>query len=302
MQQMTVACAQFFINPMNIEANIEKALTFIDKAIAEHQPKLIVFPESVTTGFGVDCSIDELYDKIDFVPGRLTEAICKKAAQEKVYIVWPTYERGKQRGIIYNSVVLIDDNGQIVGNYRKTHLFPSERIENGGWSTPGNQVVVVDTPIAKIGMICCYDGDFPELCRICAIKGAEIIVRPSAYLRSFEIWELTNKARAYDNHVYIVAANAVGLDAKGNNYFGHSMIVNPTAEIIALCRGIDEVTAAELNPNPLAYIGNGSKAPMLFNHIEDRNLSVYNDILKPAKSTFPRFPESTKKVFAGSVK
>lgn len=298
MQRFTVACAQILINPFNVEANIERAINFIDKAVTEHQPKLIVFPETVTTGFGVTCSIKELYNTIDFVPGRLTEAICNKAAQEKVYIVWPTYERGEKKNVVYNSVVLINDKGEIVGKYRKTHLFPTESIDNGGWSTPGNEVVVIDTPIAKIGMICCYDGDFPELSRICAIRGAEIIVRPSAFLRSFDIWELTNKARAYDNHVYVIATNSTGTDACGNNYFGHSMIVSPTAEILAMCRGSEEIAAVELNPNPLAYIGRGSKAPMLFNHIEDRNLSVYGDILQPAKSSFPRFPKPGKKVLS----
>jgi predicted amidohydrolase len=302
MQRFTAACVQFIVNPHNYEANIDKALHFIDKAIADHQPKLIVFPESITTGFGIDKNIEDFYNSIDFVPGRLTDAVCEKAAQEKVYIVWPTYERSIEKNVIYNSVLLINDEGLIVGKYRKTHLFPTERIENGGWSTPGNEVIVVDTPIAKIGLICCYDGDFPELSRSCALKGAEIIVRPSAFLRSFEIWELTNKARAYDNHVYMLSTNAVGPDAKGNNYFGHSMIVSPTAETLALCRGSEEIVATELDPNPLAYIGNGSKAPMLFNHIEDRNLSVYNNILQPAKSTFPRFPKQKEKVLAEQVK
>lgn len=302
MQQFTAACAQFSIDPSNFEANIDKAISFIDKAIVEHQPKLIVFPESITTGFSVSQSVEEFYNLIDFVPGNLTERICEKARQEKVFIVWPTYERGEEKNVIYNSVLLIDDNGNIAGNYRKTHLFPTERIENGGWSTPGDQVVVVNTSIAKIGIICCYDGDFPELSRACAIKGAEVIVRPSAFLRSIDIWELTNKARAYDNHVYVVATNAVGPDSKANNYFGHSMIVSPTAELLALCRGSDEIAAAELNPNPLTYIGNGSKDPMLFNHIEDRNISVYNEILRPAKSSFPRFPESRERIFASSSK
>ena len=302
MQQFTAACAQFSIDPLNYEANIEKAIRFIDRAIVDHQPKLIVFPENVTTGFGINISVEELYNLVDFVPGCLTDAICKKAAQEQIYIVWPTYERGEEANKVYNSVLLINDHGEIVGKYRKTHLFPTERLENGGWSSPGQDAVIIDTPLAKIGIICCYDGDFPELSRICALKGAEVIVRPSAFMRSIDIWELTNKARAYDNHVYVIATNAVGLDAQNNSYFGHSMIVNPKAELLALCRGSDEIVAAELDPNPLAYIGNGSKAPMLFNHIEDRNLSVYNDILQTAKSPFPRSLESKQKVFAGAVK
>ena len=71
-------------------------------------------------------------------------------------------------------------------------------------------------------MIICFDGDYPELSRIQAVQGAEVICRPSALLRSADIWELTSRARAYDNHVFIVGANAVGQDPAGVLYFGNS--------------------------------------------------------------------------------
>ena len=64
-------------------------------------------------------------------------------------------------------------------------------------------------------MIICFDGDYPELSRIQAVQGAEIICRPSALLRSADIWELTSRARAYDNHVYVVGANATGGPGRG---------------------------------------------------------------------------------------
>ena len=75
-------------------------------------------------------------------------------------------------------------------------------------------------------MIICFDGDYPELSRITAVRGAEVIARPSALLRSADLWELTNRARAYDNHVYVVGANATGIDPAGTIYFGNSMIVD----------------------------------------------------------------------------
>ena len=76
--------------------------------------------------------------------------------------------------------------------------------------TAGNRADVFETALGSIGMILCYDGDFPELSRLLAVKGAEIIVRPSALLRSFDIWYITNAARAYDNHVYVVATPSPG--------------------------------------------------------------------------------------------
>ncbi len=135
-------------------------------------------------------------------------------------------------------------------------------------------------------MIICYDGDFPELSRLLAVKGAEIIVRPSALLRSFDIWYITNAARAYDNHVYVVATNSVGPDAGGSYYFGHSMIVNPIAWRLAQARGGEEIIAAKLDPDPLRYVTWGSKSPQIFDHLEDRNLELYEGILKKARSRF----------------
>jgi predicted amidohydrolase len=117
-----------------------------------------------------------------------------------------------------------------------------------------NRADVFETALGSIGMILCYDGDFPELSRLLAVKGAEVIVRPSALLRSFDIWYITNAARAYDNHVYVVATNSVGPDAGGSYYFGHSMIVNPIAWRLAQARGGEEIIAAKLDPDPLRYV------------------------------------------------
>ncbi len=270
----------------DIPATIEKCLAYIERAVHEYHADLIVFPETVTTGFATGWDPDELYDKIDAIPGNLTSAVQKSARALKVHVVWPTYSRGDRPGIVYNSAALIDDRGEILGIYHKTHPFPTERIEGGGWTTPGHEIKSFQTPLGRIGIMICYEGDFPEIARIHAIQGAEILVRPSALLRSFDIWDLTNRARAYDNHVYVVGVNIVGPDAGGNYYFGHSMIVDPIAHRLAQARGTEEIIYAELNPNPLRYVTWGSKSPMTFDHLEDRNIHLYGDLLKEAKSPF----------------
>jgi len=235
MKEFIAACAQFAALPMAIEENLARAVQWVTRAVNETGASLVVLPETITTGFTPDCPADILWDRVDTLPGRQSAPIAEVARRLKVYVAFPTYERGPERGVVYNSVALFTPDGDLAGVYRKTHLFPTERLAGGGWSTPGQDAVVIETPLASIGLSSCYDGDFPELYRALAIKGAEVVLRPSALLRSFEIWDMVNRARAYDNHIYMLSCNAIGPDAGGHYYFGHSMIVSPIAQTLALC-------------------------------------------------------------------
>jgi len=286
MKEFTAACVQIAITPNNPGENIKKCVDWLDQAVEDYQADLVVFPETVTTGFDTGLSVEDLWEMIDEAPGKLTETIQDRAKKLGVHVVWPTYRRAEEKGRILNSSILIGPDGKIIGMYDKTHPFPGERREFGGWTEIGTQAEVYETELGNIGMIICYDGDFPELSRLLAVKGAEVIVRPSALLRSYDIWYITNCARAYDNHVYMVSTNMIGPDAGGNYYFGHSMIVNPIAWRLAQGRGTEEIIAAKLDPDPLRYITTGSKSLQPFDHLEDRNLALYEEILKEARSKF----------------
>ncbi len=294
MKEFTAACVQIAITPNQPQQNIKKCLKWLKKAVTENEADLVVFPETVTTGFDTGLSLEELWELVDVVPGKLTEEIQAAAKELGVHVVWPTYRRAEQEGRILNASILIGPDGEIIGIYDKTHPFPGERRDMGGWTEVGTKAEVYETELGTIGMIICYDGDFPELSRLLAVKGAEIIVRPSALLRSYDIWYITNCARAYDNHVYMVSTNMVGPDAASNYYFGHSMIVNPIAWRLAQARGGEEIIAAKLDPDPLRYITWGSKSLQPFDHLEDRNLALYEEILKEAKSKFEPGKRYTK--------
>jgi predicted amidohydrolase len=286
MQSFVAACAQFSVKPMAVAENTEKAIHFVEQAVRENGAKLVVLPESVTTGFTPGCDVTELWDRVSTLPGPVSEPFARAAKALGVHVVLPTYERGPERGTVFNSAALVTPAGDVTATYRKTHLFPTERRAAGGWSTAGDKAVVVETELCTLGLSICYDGDFPELYRAMAVRGAEVVVRPSALLRSFEIWEMVNRARAYDNHVYMLACNAVGGDAGNNFYFGHSMIVSPIARTLALARGGEEVIACLLDPDPIRHVTYGSLAPMVFDHLQDRNLAAYEGLLTPARSRF----------------
>lgn len=286
MKEFIAACVQIAVEPNKVEENVGKVAHWLEKAANEYDADLVVFPETVTTGFDPAMDAFALWDLVDEMPGRTTNAIQRAAKSLGVHVVLPSYRRGRERGEVYNSSALIGPNGDIIGIYDKTHPFPAERRDCDGWTTTGDHADVYETALGAIGMIICYDGDFPELSRLLAVKGAEVITRPSALLRSFDIWHLTTAARAYDNHVYMVATNAVGPDAKHNYYFGNSMIVNPIAWRLAQARGGEEIIAARLEPQPLKYVTTGSHTPQVFDHLEDRNLELYEDILRAARSRF----------------
>ena len=286
MKEFTAACVQIAIKPNDIQANIKKGLIWLEQAISDYEADLVVFPETVTTGYETGLDPGELWDLVDEAPGVITKEIQAAAKQFGIHVVWPSYRRGSERGIVYNSSILIGPDGEIIGIYDKTHPAPWERTDGGGWATVGKRADVFETELGALGMIICYDGDFPELSRLLAIKGAEVIIRPSALQRSYDIWYITNAARAYDNHVYMVACNLVGPDAKGNYGFGHSMIINPIAWRLAQARGTEEIIATKLDPDPLKYITWGSKSLQRFDHLEDRNLEIYAEILEQAHSRF----------------
>src|SRR3954465_13596707 len=234
MRAFTVAAVQVAPLPgpltaASVAANCAKGAEWLRRCVAATGAELVVLPETASTGFVTGTTPEELWDVVSEIPGPVTEPIQAAARDLGVHVVWGTYERGERRGVVHNAAVLIGPTGDVLGVYRKTHPFAGERCDQGGWVTAGDEVCVVDTDLGRIGMIICFDGDYPEASRITARRGAELIARPSALLRSADIWELTNRARAYDNHVYLVGANATGSSSRGVLYFGNSMVVSPTA-------------------------------------------------------------------------
>ncbi len=285
MERFRAAVVQYAVKPLDVEENLRRGRVMVGRCVEQCGARLLVLPESCTTGFSIPEGPQELWHRVDPIPGRLTDAAEAWAREFGCYLCFPTYERGPAPDVVYNSAALVGPEG-LLGVYRKTHPFPTERREAGGWTTPGSDPVCVETPLGRIGMVICYDGDFPELARVTTLMGAEVICRPSAFLRSFDHWELTNRARAYDNHVYWVATNAVGPDAGGGWFAGGSMIVHPTGVKLAQARSSDEFAWADLDPDPLRTVAPGSSAPQIFDHVEDRNLRAYQYLLQEGTGPF----------------
>lgn len=275
----------------SVKANLTHAAEWTARCVESAGADLVVLPETATTGFTPGIGREDLWDLVSEAPGPVTEPIQETARQLGVHVVLGSYLRGPTRGIVHNAAVFISPAGDVIGITRKTHLFTGETVGASGWVTPGDEVAIVETPLARLGAVICFDGDYPELARILAVQGAEVIVRPSALLRSADIWELTTRARAYDNHVHVVAANAVGSDPAGVLYFGNSLIVTPLAHVVARGTTHEGWVSARLDPDAFRQMSPGSSQPQLFDHLADRNVELYakyaHELTRPAATSYP---------------
>lgn len=179
--------------------NCEEFAPLLEKA-AQETADLVVLGETVPSA-GVPGAPHELAESI---PGPSTDYFCGLAKQYSLHLVFSLYERDGR--VVYNTAVLIDQEGKIVGKYRKICL-PHAEVASG--IMPGNEYPVFETKLGKIGMMVCYDGFFPEVARELTNRGAEVIAWP--------VWgcdPLLAQSRANENRVHIVSSTF--MDAKSN--------------------------------------------------------------------------------------
>jgi len=132
LKEFVAACCQYVLEPNDVQSNVHRGVLWLEKAVGEYGAELVAFPETVTTGYDTGLKPEGLWDLVDEVPGRTTREIQKAVRSLAVHVVWPTYRRGPERGMVYNSAVLIGPEGEIIGVYDKTHPAPFERHDNGG--------------------------------------------------------------------------------------------------------------------------------------------------------------------------
>lgn len=224
--------------------NITRMADFVEKAVSEKpDTDLLVFPELITSGY--ECG--EEFQKIaETVPGGASmKAMGGIAKKYGIHLIYGFPERDATlKDVLFNTAVLIGDNGEVIGVYRKVHLFDTEKQ----YFRAGCNYPVFQTAIGKIGIMICWDTAFPEVARCYALQGADLIAIATNWEKPYaDDWDLNTRARAFDNIIYVVAANRIGFD-KTLGFFGHSKIIGPLGKPLAeLNDEVEGIISAELD-------------------------------------------------------
>lgn len=233
------------------EANIRRAEELIDQAAATGA-RVVALPEYVDF-LGPREQHDEIAES---VPGPITERFAAKAKEHSIYVLGGSmHERTGTPGKFYNTSVLIDPTGEIIAKYRKIHLFDIDLSGNvsaneSATILPGDEIVTAEIDGHTVGLTICYDLRFPELYRLLALRGAEILFVPAAFtmFTGKDHWHTLLKARAIENQAFVLAPGQFGAHEPNDaRCYGHSLVVDPWGTVLADSPDKEGVVTADLD-------------------------------------------------------
>lgn len=213
----------------DVETNVARAL-----ALAAPDASLYVFPELMTSGYAF-ASRQEARALAEIPGGREAyapglHALGAWARARRAWVIAGFPEKAGAR--VYNSSALIGPDGRVRDVYRKLHLFDDEKL----WFAPGDRAPRVSrVGPARVGMLICFDWRFPEIWRVLALAGADIIAHPSNLVVP-RAAQMATPVRALENRIYVVTANRVGADVRPDRriaFTGRSQIVSPDGIVLA---------------------------------------------------------------------
>ncbi len=221
MSAFKAAAIQFNVKQGDVDANLTYVRAALKRA-ADQGAQLAVLPEMWSSGFAY-----KQLNELALRTAGIVEELLELSRELKLVIVGSMPEPNGDK--VFNAAYVMD-NGRLAGVYRKLHLF-SLLGEDKAFSG-GDQWILAETSLGKVGVIICYDLRFPELSRRLALEGAQVICVPAQWPKPREEhWRTLLRARAIENQLFVVSANTCGLVGK-LDFFGMSMVINPKGEVL----------------------------------------------------------------------
>jgi N-carbamoylputrescine amidase len=236
------------------QANTKKAMELTRQAAAKGA-KIVCLQELYASLYFCDTEDYQHFALADTIPGEITDAWGKLAAELKVVIIASLFEKRAQ-GLYHNTTAVLDADGTYLGKYRKMHIPDDPSYYEKFYFTPGDLGYrVFKTAYATIGILICWDQWYPEAARITSLMGAEMLFYPTAIgwatsqdeatnREQFNAWQTIQRSHAIANGVHVVSVNRVGYEQAGTmKFWGGSFVCNPMGNILFQASHEEETVA-----------------------------------------------------------
>lgn len=214
------------------QENLLKSIDLISQSADGGNVELVCFPEFQMAFSPPEQSARQLASIAESTDGEFVMALRRAARKHRVGVVATIYEKGGGSSKVYDTALVITPAGTVSSVYRKLHLYDALGFKESAKLARGKAIKTpVKTKAGNVGMLICYDLRFPELSRLLALKGADVLVAPSAWVQGEmkeDHWVTMVKARAIENGSYLIAPDQVG-----NIFCGRSMAVDPYGVVLA---------------------------------------------------------------------
>jgi predicted amidohydrolase len=278
--RLGIGIAQLACSPLDVAANAAATTAALHSAAARGA-RLVVLPELASVGYVLDR--DALLDRAEsaMAPGPALSAWSAAARDLGITVVGGFAERVEDR--LYNSVAVVGPDGEVVGTYRKLHLFGQERevFDPGDLGLPVFQVAGI-----RLGVVVCYDLRFPEAVRILALRGVDLVAVPTAWVSGFDaVTPDTPRIGQVDaalvqanlNQVFLACADQVG-STPPHTFLGRSVVIDPYGRPVVgpLSPREPEVVVVEVD---LAEVQAARHRGPGISPLDDRRTDVYGALL-----------------------
>ena len=275
----------------DIEANKKKLVANITEC-AKQGAQLVVLQELHNTPYFCQVESVDNFDLAESIPGASTELYSAVAKQLNIVLVTSLFEK-RATGLYHNTAVVFDTDGSIAGSYRKMHIPDDPAYYEKFYFTPGDMgFEPIKTSIGTLGVLVCWDQWYPEAARIMALKGADMLIYPTAIgwestdtqdekNRQRDAWVISQRGHAVANGLPVISVNRVGWEkdpsgaTNGIQFWGSSFVAGPQGEIIRQAS-----SEGEENMVVEVSLTRSEDVRRIWPFFRDRRIDAYMDILK----------------------
>ncbi|WP_016777809.1 carbon-nitrogen hydrolase [Anaerophaga thermohalophila] len=278
-------------NTGNIQDNIERLEKSI-RQLAKKGAQIVVLQELHNSLYFCQTEETGLFDLAEPVPGPSTERFGQLANELNIVIVTSLFEK-RAPGLFHNTAVVLEKDGSIAGKYRKMHIPDDPAYYEKFYFTPGDTgFEPVNTSVGRLGVLVCWDQWYPEAARLMALRGAELLIYPTAIgwessdsieekTRQKDAWIISQRGHAVANGLPVVSVNRVGYEPDPSNvtggiqFWGNSFVAGPQGEIL-----IEAPTDAESNLIVDIDLNRPEEVRRIWPFFRDRRIDAYQGITK----------------------